>query len=105
HGRDPARDILRARLVGERLQEDEQMRGLRRARQGDLSDAVEVEALHSRRQLVTLARLAVYLEARSARSHPQADGRVRLQGQQRAKSLLLLVLHTRGAEQAPAAHE
>src|SRR6266576_2750290 len=62
-GGKPARDIVGAGLVGQRLEQLEELSGRRRGRQGDFADAVEVQALHQPRETLSLARHFVFHDA------------------------------------------
>ncbi len=91
---------MRTGLVGQRLEQLEQL-GRRRVRgQGDFPDAMKVETLHQHRHTLSLTRHAIHLDAAPSLGQPQGDGRVLEQAQQGAELLLLLGLSGRVAEQA-----
>src|SRR2546430_1889536 len=91
-----ARDVVRARLVGEGSKELEQLGRGRCGGQRDLADAVEVEPLHQTRQTLALARDAVDFEA--SPGGPEADGGVLQQAEQRAELRLLVFPRARLAK-------
>ncbi len=106
-----ARHVFQAGLVGENPEQLEQLRGWGIARQRDLADAVEVEPLQQPDHAPAppappappTGRRAVHLEPAGA--HPQRDGRVLQQAEQRAELRLLLIFRGRVTEQAHTACE
>jgi len=61
---------VRAGLIGQSLEQLEQLSGRRVRGQHDFADAVEVEALHQHRQPLALARHAVQLDTAPSRGDP-----------------------------------
>jgi len=101
--REPARDVVRPGLVGERPEQLEQLLRRRLGGQRDLTDPVKVEPLRQAGEALALTRDAVDLEA--SPGGPEADGGVFQQAEQRAELRLLVFPRARLAKQGYAACE